>query len=589
LTGLLKEAIYHRPKDNYAYVCANGQLHIQIRTKKDDMKEVTLVHGDPYDWGEKQWTTTTSPMHKSGTDQMFDYWFAKVFPPFKRLRYGFILDDGSETICLTEKGFYSEPPLDDTGYYFCFPFMNNADIFKAPEWVKNTVWYQIFPERFANGNKDNNPEGVIPWGDTDPTKTNLFGGDIEGVIQNIGYLKELGVSGIYFTPIFKAHSNHKYDTIDYMEIDPQFGTKETFKELIEICHKNGIKVMLDAVFNHSGFYFPQFQDVMKYGEKSRFKNWFHVQEYPLVTEPMPNYDTFAFTPFMPKLNTENPEVKEYLLEVGRYWVREFNIDGWRLDVANEVDHAFWRDFRREVKSIKPDLYILGEIWHDSMPWLRGDQFDAVMNYPFTTNILNLFARQTITVKEFIENLTNVIHMYPQNVNEVAFNLVGSHDTPRILTECGEDIERLKQVYTLLLTFIGTPCIYYGDEVGMTGVQDPGCRKCMEWDLDKQNRDLFAHVQRLIELRGQHPLLANEGALSFIPPDYHETCLAYTKSDGVKSIIVIVNTGEEKAEYLLPFDLNGKTVKNLWDKEEIDFSGADLTILLSSKGFAFLEF
>lgn len=586
---MLKEAIYHRPKDNYAYVCANGQLHIQIRTKKDDMKEVTLVHGDPYDWGEKQWTTTTSPMHKSGTDQMFDYWFAKVSPPFKRLRYGFILDDGSETICLTEKGFYSEPPLDDTGYYFCFPFMNNADIFKAPEWVKNTVWYQIFPERFANGNKDNNPEGVIPWGGTDPTKTNLFGGDIEGVIQNIGYLKELGVSGIYFTPIFKAHSNHKYDTIDYMEIDPQFGTKETFKELIEICHKNGIKVMLDAVFNHSGFYFPQFQDVMKYGEKSRFKNWFHVQEYPLVTEPMPNYDTFAFTPFMPKLNTENPEVKEYLLEVGRYWVREFNIDGWRLDVANEVDHAFWRDFRREVKSIKPELYILGEIWHDSMPWLRGDQFDAVMNYPFTTNILNLFARQTITVREFIENLTNVIHMYPQNVNEVAFNLVGSHDTPRILTECGEDIERLKQVYTLLLTFIGTPCIYYGDEVGMTGVQDPSCRKCMEWDLDKQNRDLFAHVQRLIELRGQHPLLANEGALSFIPPDYHKTCLAYTKSDGVKSIIVIVNTGEEKAEYLLPFDLNGKTVKNLWDKEEIDFSGADLTILLSSKGFAILEF
>ncbi|HEY2421111.1 MAG TPA: alpha-glycosidase [Neobacillus sp.] len=586
---MLKEAIYHRPKDNYAYACANGELHIFIRTKKDDMKEVTLIHGDPYNWSNKQWQTTTATMTKSGTDQFFDYWFANVAPPFKRLRYGFILNDGIESTCLTEKGYYSEPPLDDTGYYFCFPFINNADIFKAPNWVKNTVWYQIFPERFANGNKDNNPDGTLPWASTDPTPTNFFGGDLEGVIQHINYLKELGISGIYFTPIFRAYSNHKYDTIDYMEIDPQFGSKETFKELIKVCHENGIKVMLDAVFNHSGFYFPQFQDVLKLGENSRYKNWFHTHEFPLVTEPLPNYDTFAFTPFMPKLNTENPEVKEYLLEVGRYWVREFNIDGWRLDVANEVDHAFWRDFRREVKAIKPELYILGEIWHDSMPWLRGDQFDAVMNYPFTTNILNLFAKQTITVKEFVEQMTNVIHMYPQNVNEVAFNLIGSHDTPRILTECGEDIERLKQVYTLLLTYIGTPCIYYGDEVGMTGVQDPGCRKCMEWDQAKQNQELFGHVQKLIQLRGQYPLLANEGRFSFISPEYHDTCLAYTKSDGAKRTLVILNTSNEAVEYLLPFDLSGKNVKNLWDETEIDSSGAELLIPLQGNGFAILEF
>ncbi|MDP4171923.1 MAG: glycoside hydrolase family 13 protein, partial [Bacillota bacterium] len=461
---MLKEAIYHRPKDNYAYACTDKELHIRIRTKKNDIEGVTLIHGDPYDWVDKQWITTTTPMVKSGSDQLYDYWFVEITPPFKRLRYGFILHDESETVCLTEKGFFPEAPTDDTAYYFCFPFLNKADVFHAPNWVKNTVWYQIFPERFANGNTATNPEGTLPWASEEPSPTNFFGGDIEGVIQNISHLKELGISGIYFTPIFKAYSNHKYDTIDYMEIDPQFGTKETFKQLIEVCHENGIKVMLDAVFNHSGFYFEQFQDVLMHGENSRYKNWFHVHEFPLITEPRPNYDTFAFTPFMPKLNTENAEVKEYLFEVGRYWVREFNIDGWRLDVANEVDHAFWRDFRKEVKAIKQDLYILGEIWHDSMPWLRGDQFDAVMNYPFTTNILNLFAKQTISVQEFIENMTNVIHMYPKNVNEVAFNLVDSHDTPRILSECGDDVQRVKQVFSLLLTFIGTPCIYYGDEV-----------------------------------------------------------------------------------------------------------------------------
>ncbi|WP_342429740.1 glycoside hydrolase family 13 protein [Neobacillus sp. FSL H8-0543] len=586
---MLKEAIYHRPKDNYAYVCADDELHIRIRTKRDDIKEAKLVHGDPYDWNNEQWQAKTTPMSKSGSDQLFDYWFVSVQPPFRRLRYGFILNDGTESICFTEKGFYPEPPVDDVAYYFCFPFMNKIDIFTAPEWVKNTVWYQIFPERFANGNNENNPKDVLPWGSANPSPTNFFGGDMEGVIQNIDYLKDLGVNGIYFTPIFKAHSNHKYDTIDYLDIDPQFGTKETFRKLIEVCHKNGIKVMLDAVFNHSGYYFPQFQDVLKHGENSRFKNWFHINQFPIVTEPKPNYDTFAYTPFMPKLNTENPEVKEYLLEVGRYWVREFNIDGWRLDVANEVDHAFWRDFRKEVKAIKPDLYILGEIWHDSMPWLRGDQFDAVMNYPLTTNILNLFAKQKITVKEFVDNMTSVIHMYPKNVNEFAFNLVGSHDTPRILTECAEDMERVKQVFTLLLTFIGTPCLYYGDEIGITGEQDPFCRKCMEWNKEKQNTELFEHIQKLIHLRREYPLLANKGELSFIPADPQDKCLAFTKSNSTKTVMVILNTSSNKMEYTVPANMSGKTVRNLWNLEKTEVASDTWTILLESKGFAIIEY
>ncbi len=586
---MFKEAIYHRPKDNYAYVCTNNVLHIQIRTKKDDLKKVTLLHGDPYDWEGKQWQPTTTAMKKSGSDQLFDYWLVAVTPPFKRLRYGFILDDGTEVVCYTEKGFYSEPPVDDTAYYFCFPFINQADIFQAPAWVKNTVWYQIFPERFANGNRANNPENVIPWGSEEPSATNFFGGDLEGVIQKISYLKELGISGIYFTPIFKAYSNHKYDTIDYLEIDPQFGTKETLKTLIETCHQNGIKVMLDAVFNHSGFYFPPFQDVLQNGENSRYKDWFHTHDFPLTTEPRPNYDTFAFTPFMPKLKTENPEVKEYLLSVARYWVKEFDIDGWRLDVANEVDHAFWREFRREVKAIKPDLYILGEIWHDSMPWLRGDQFDAVMNYPFTTNILNLFARQTITTKEFIENMTNVIHMYPKNVNEVAFNLVGSHDTARILTQCSEDIDRAKQVFTLLLTFIGTPCIYYGDEIGMTGEMDPGCRKCMIWDQEQQNRELFEHVRKLIHLRREHPLLANDGELRFVLSGSDDSCLVYTKSDVSKTVVVVLNTSNKAVNYTVPVNISGKTVVNLWNDKALEISGGKLEVSLSGKGFAILLF
>jgi cyclomaltodextrinase / maltogenic alpha-amylase / neopullulanase len=585
---LLKEAIYHRPKDNYAYACTNGDLHIRIRTKRDDLQSVSLIFGDPYHWEEGKWINEERKLVKTGSDQLFDYWFTSVTPPYRRLKYGFSLSDEVETIYYTEKGFMNERPT-DTGECFAFPFVNSIDIFNAPSWVKDTVWYQIFPERFGNGNPAIDPEGTLEWGNADPTPTNFFGGDLQGVIDHIDYLKDLGITGIYFTPIFKAHSNHKYDTIDYLEIDPQFGDNETFKRLVEVCHENGIRIMLDAVFNHSGFYFPQFQDVLEKGEQSRYKDWFHTREFPLITEPVPNYDTFAFTPFMPKLNTENPEVKEYLLEVGRYWVREFDIDGWRLDVANEVDHAFWREFRHEVKKIKSDLYILGEIWHDSMPWLRGDQFDAVMNYPFTTNILNLFAKRTISNKEFIENMVNVLHMYPKNVNEVSFNLVGSHDTPRILTECNEDIRRVKLIYAIMLTFVGTPCIYYGDEIGLTGVQDPGCRKCMEWDESKQNRDLFDHIKKLVQIRYEHPLLANEGELTFIPSNYHESCIAYTKSNGTSSFLIIVNNDDKEVNYLLPFDLKGKKIRNVWTNEEFAAESNELTISLGGFGFSILEF
>ncbi|WP_226676701.1 alpha-glycosidase [Rossellomorea aquimaris] len=586
---MLLEAVYHRPKDNYAYACTNEELHIRLRTKKNDVNSVTLLHGDPYQWEDGKWLYNHKEMVITGSDHLFDYWFAPITPPHRRLRYGFLLGDETEEIFYGEKGFDGSTSS-DIGDFFCFPFLNSIEVFNAPSWVKDTVWYQIFPERFANGNLENDPEGALPWNSADPTPTNFFGGDLEGVTQNIPYLKELGITGIYFTPIFKAHSNHKYDTIDYFEIDPQFGTKETLKELIKVCHENGIKVMLDAVFNHSGFYFEQFQDVLEKGEESRYCNWFHVHDFPLDIESKPpNYDTFAFEPSMPKLNTENEEVRNYLLGVGRYWINEFDIDGWRLDVANEVDHHFWREFRKEVKSIKPDVYILGEIWHDSMPWLRGDQFDAVMNYPFTTNLLNLFARQTISPARFVENMTSVVHMYPKTVNEVNFNLVGSHDTPRILTECREDIRRVKQIYTFMLTFIGTPCIYYGDEIGLTGEQDPGCRKCFPWEEDQHNKELFEHIKKHIYLRQELPLLRNEGNLSFLPGDMHEHCLAFTKSNGKETILVLLNCSEESTTYTLPFELKGKKITNVWSGEEFAAEAESIEVTLKGLDFAILQF
>ncbi|MBA2874868.1 alpha-glycosidase [Thermaerobacillus caldiproteolyticus] len=581
---MLKEAIYHRPKDNFAYAYDEKTLHIRLRTKKNDVESVQLIYGDPYEWADGRWQMNRSPMKKSGSDELFDYWFISIVPPHRRLRYGFELTAGDERIIYTEKGFYREAPDDDTAYYFCFPFLNKIDVFQAPEWVKDTVWYQIFPERFANGNESLNPEGTLPWGSEDPTPISFFGGDFEGIIQHIDHLVELGINGIYLTPIFKAPSNHKYDTIDYFEIDPQFGDKQTFKRLVDLCHEKGIRVMLDAVFNHCGYYFPPFQDVLKNGENSKYKDWFHIRKFPIRTKPRPNYDTFAFTELMPKLNTENPEVKQYLLDVATYWIREFDIDGWRLDVANEVDHQFWREFRQAVKAVKPDVYILGEIWHDSMPWLRGDQFDAVMNYPFTNGALRFFAKNEVRASQFANIITNVLHSYPINVNEVSFNLLGSHDTPRMLTVCEGNKQKAKLLFLFQLSFTGTPCIYYGDEIGMTGGQDPGCRKCMIWDEKQQDRNLFEHVQKLILLRKTYRSFGSHGELKFIETNDDTNHLVYTKTYGDETILFIINNSEREINVTLPFSCKGKRLTNLWTNEQFAAEADELNAKLPPYGF-----
>ncbi|KEK25947.1 alpha-glycosidase [Bacillus gaemokensis] len=585
---MFKEAIYHRPKDNYAYAYNERALHIRLRTKKNDVDGILLVYGDPYEWQDGKWITANIPMEKSSSTDLFDYWFVSIEPKFKRLRYGFELKNNTETIIYTERGFFSEIPNDDVGNFFCFPFIHEKDVFTAPSWIKDTVWYQIFPERFANEDPSCNPVDTLPWGSTDPTATNFFGGDFAGIIQHLDYLAKLGISGIYFTPIFTAHSNHKYDTIDYMEIDPQFGTKETFRKLVNACHERGIKIMLDAVFNHSGYFFDKFQDVLEKGDQSIYTDWFHMHEFPIVTEPLPNYDTFAFTPYMPKLNTAHPDVKEYLLEVGRYWVREFHIDGWRLDVANEVDHSFWREFRSEIKAINPEVYILGEIWHDALPWLQGDQFDAVMSYPVTNALLSYFANETIRASEFMEQITASLHSYSMNVNEAAFHLLDSHDTPRVLTICNGNKDKVKLLYVFHLSFIGSPCIYYGDEIGMDGGMDPDCRKCMVWDEDKQDKTLLTHIQTLISLRKQYKAFGGHGKFQCIEANDEQGYISYTKTHGNETIFFVLNPTNHQITAPIPFEISSKKIVNLYTKEEFSAEANSLQVTLPPYEFSILK-
>ena len=358
-----------------------------------------------------------------------------------------------------------------------------------------------------------------------PNGDDFFGGDLQGIIDHLDYLKDLGITGLYLCPIFEATTNHKYDTTDYFEIDRHFGDKEVFRNLVVEAHKRGIKIMLDAVFNHIGYQSAQWQDVLKNGEKSPYKDWFHIQEFPVTEDKLQNprqlpYHTFAFASYMPKLNTANPEVRDYLLSVATYWIENFDIDAWRLDVANEIDHQFWRDFRKAVLAKKPDLYILGEIWHTSQPWLQGDEFHAVMNYPLSESIKDYFLRQRKKTEQFISEINSQSMYYKQQISEVMFNLLDSHDTERILTTAKGNIQHVKAALTFLYLQKGTPCIYYGTELALIGGPDPDCRRVMPWDRVSEDNDMLNFMKKLIKIRKDVARIIQHGnyCLEEVKPD-----------------------------------------------------------------------
>ena len=443
-----------------------------------------------------------------------------------------------------------------------FYYERESRVFLTPAWVREAIFYQIFPERFFNGDPHNDPPGTEVWGG-EPTPKNYFGGDLVGIEKKIPYLVDLGINAIWLNPIFAADSNHKYNTYDYMEIDPHFGDKAAFKSLVRKLHQEGIRVILDGVFNHTGTKFWAFQDILKNGSQSPYKDWYYIYEFPVRISPKPTYECWWDVPELPKLNIENPEVKKYILDAAAYWTREFEIDGWRLDVPNEIDHDFWIDFRKVIKNINPECYIVGEIWDDGRPWLQGDQFDAVMNYLFRSSVLDFFASRKMEIVDFQTQIGNLLLKYMKQTNYTQLNLLGSHDTARALTLFKENIpgihkpvstedaiERLKPSILFQMTYPGAPMIYYGDELGMVGGPDPGCRRTMIWNEKDQDLELKTFYKRLIELRKNNSVFTFGGYIPLLADDT-EKVFAYARKLGDKAAVIVLNMDNKEKEVDIP--------------------------------------
>ena len=509
------EAVYHRTSDNLCYPINEEDLIVNLKTGYD-IKKVFIHYGDPFATGilggNDKWEGKREeiPFKKRLKHQI--WWTTTLKPEFKRCRYYFELSTDQETWYYFEDGFLNQKQMHLEGKMlqcFTFPWMNSADINTTPNWVNDMVWYQIFPERFCNGDPSLNPKGAKPWHKGKVTNKEFYGGDLPGIIRKLDYLESLGITGLYLTPIFEASSTHKYDTTNYMKIDPHFGDENIFKNLVNKAHEKGIKIMLDGVFNHSGAEFAPWLDVIKSGSNSKYFEWFMVNKWPFDN----NGDTkdgrfysFAFNEKMPKLNTNNEEVMDYLISVCEYWVKNYDIDGLRLDVANEISHKFCKILRAKMKAIKPDFYILGEVWHDSISWLKGDEFDAVMNYPLTSSIGDFWIDKSLTKKDFECTINRCYTMYMQQNNDVLFNLLDSHDTERLISRV-KNINVFYQQLAVLFTMPGSPCVFYGTEVALQGKHDPDCRRCMPWDeIESGHYDNKINIiKELIKLRKKEQL------------------------------------------------------------------------------------
>ena len=552
-------AILHDMDKRFCYAIDKGLFVIRIQVKKDDIKEIILHYMDKYISIELKDTRKTVPMKKIASSQFHDYYEAQVRMDMICLRYFFEFTDmHGEKAYYGNYEFSKECITNIDRMFDCPQNLREEEMFEVPEWAANKVVYQIFPSRYAASQ----PVDKELWYKAPITFTDNLHGDIRGIIDHLDYIRDLGIDVIYLTPIFKSDSSHKYDTIDYYQIDPSFGTAEDLRELVQKAHQYGMKVVLDAVFNHTGRDFFAFKDILENKEKSKYLDWYFIDKFPLDTEPgqTPNFKCFGYYGGMPKLNLKNPEVEKYVTDVACYWLKECDIDGWRMDVGDEISHYFWKHFRRAVKAVKKDALIIGEIWHYAGDFLEGDEWDTVMNYPFYLNLIDLLADEKIGVSRFIQNLGYMKGRLNKKCYPLMWNLIDSHDTARFLHLCNnKQKQHLAAAFQLLMP--GMPMIYYGDELAMPGANDPDCRRGMYWDEEYRDNEMLEWYKRLIQVRRTHACIVEGELAETITSDEDGTIVLIRKNteETVALIFNCSNDTKEFNEYAGQYNLLGESV------------------------------
>ena len=486
-------SVFHQPFGEYRHALPDGRVCIRIATGAGEVDEIALRCACNYGAGLPFERDERIPMERMWRDGARDVWQAVFLPRDPRLVYGFDLRAGRRHFLCDESGVRPLPK--SAGAIDGFHFAHAYPAEEKPAWARGCVGYQIFPDRFRRRDVPGE-EPVEPWGSRRVANEYRFGGNLKGALDAVPYLQSLGVGVVYMTPLFLSDTSHRYNTFDYEQIDPLLGTKEDLRALCDALHAAGIRLVLDGVFNHCGLGFAPFADAKARGKASPYYDWFFFgEQYPC------GYMTFGERwAYMPKLNMKNPDCAAYFLRVGRTWLREVHADGWRLDVSPEVYPDFWRQFRRAVLAEKPDAVLIAECWNDAREWcVAGDMFDGTMHYVLSGAIWGFFAGGALTLPEFDARVNRAMALYPQQVQDCLWSLLSSHDTARMRTRCGGSLRRLRAAAFFQMTHPGVPVIYYGDELGMCGGEDPDCRRSMAWDRMDGNPTL-AYYRSLTRMR-----------------------------------------------------------------------------------------
>lgn len=535
-----RKAVLHIPMSNMAYALDENTLSFTIRVAKNNIDKCVLWYGD---------TACRKPhvdffpvkMQKVASDSQFDYFNATYKSKFHRVCYYFQLVNEGETKLYYGDLYYDEEVTDRSEYYK-LPFARREDVATVPHWLSDAVVYNIFPDSFASYK-----EGISLHGskieENGMLSKGMLGGNLRGVFENLDYIQSMGFNTIYLNPIFRAGEYHKYDLLDYYSVDPVFGTNQQFKQLVEACHGRGMKIIIDGVFNHCGWHFFAFEDVLKNGRKSRYWNWFYRLEDPVTVcqnpDDYPTYECFAYERMMPKLNTSNLEVEQYFIDVGKFWVQNFDIDGWRLDVADEVNDRFWRRFREEVKSVKQDVVIIGEVWQTASHWLDGSMFDSAMNYDFRKHAKRYFSEK-MSSAQFNDGVVNMLMRYRRPIRNAQLNLLDSHDVPRFRSYCdNEDVYRMAVAFQMM--FCGVPSVFYGDEQGFVGMTEAQYRQPMKFD----NHPLVDFFRSIIAIRKQY-ISAIQGKFVTEHVEKDGGLYIFSLTDGNRQLRCVFNTGCEVA-------------------------------------------
>jgi alpha-glucosidase len=546
---------------------ANQPLKIRLRAYRGNISKATFISAGQ-----------TVPMRIESQDKLgvFDFWVADVSTGSANSRYRFKVENGSDTAWYNAVGFYEQDPGDEYSFWI-------APNFQTPGWAKDSIYYQIFVDRFFNGNPKNDVkegEYIFPYPENPGNPNNVkvtakkwnslpeqpaknrdfFGGDIEGVRQKLTYLSGLGINTIYFNPIFHSPSNHKYDTQDYRTIDPHFASNEEFKNFVKEAHAKNIRVVIDGVFNHTGSWHRWFDRAGQYettgafeSQKSEWSDFYNFNTWPDKYISWWDFDT------LPKLNYASAKLRGEIYgnkdSIARSWIQNYGVDGWRLDVPNEAgqnggsdDHSIWREFRTAVKSTKKDAVIIGELWKNANPYLQGDQFDGVMNYEGFADAVSTYMnngytiettkRESISTTQFELWIRSVLAKSPNQANQVVMNLLDSHDTSRFVYRAQGDKWKLYEAAIFQMTFVGAPMIYYGDEIGMTGGKDPDCRRPFNWNFDRAEH-ISPLYKKLTQIRNANSALRT-GSFETILADDQNGILAYSRMDKKNRVLVILN-------------------------------------------------